>query len=96
MANQSQSPLPPLATAAAAAREEVRLWERDWTIPVSAHVEVEEGLGLEGDNGRAKIMLVQAARMKKRRNGERNEATDGEVTKNDRKETKAWWVICGN
>lgn len=54
MANQSQSPLPPLATAAAAAREEVRLWDRDWTIPVSAHVEAEEGLGLEDDNRRGK------------------------------------------
>lgn len=52
MANQSQSPLPPLATAAAAAREEVRPWDRDWTIPVSAHVEAEEGLGLEEDNRR--------------------------------------------
>lgn len=52
MANQSQSPLPPLATAAAAAREEVRLWDRDGTIPVSAHVEAEEGLGLEEDNRR--------------------------------------------
>lgn len=47
MANQSQSPLPPPATAAAAALEEVRLWDRDCTIPASAHVEVEEGLGLE-------------------------------------------------
>lgn len=52
MANQSQSPLPPLATAAA--RDEVRLWDRDWTIPVSAHVEAEEGLGLEEDNRRGK------------------------------------------
>lgn len=40
-------------------------------------------------------MLAQAARMKKRRSGERNEATDGEVTKNDQ-EPEAQWVICGN
>lgn len=51
MANQSQSPLPPLATAAAATREVVRLLDRDWTIPVSAHVEAEEGLGLEQKKG---------------------------------------------
>ena len=52
MANQSQSPLPLLATAAAAARDEVRLWDRDWTIPVSAHVEAEEGPWLKEDNRR--------------------------------------------
>lgn len=49
MANQSQSPLLPLATAAvAAAREDVRLWDRDWTIPGSVDVGLDEGLGLEG------------------------------------------------
>lgn len=48
MANQSQSPLPPLATAAAAAtREEVRLWDREWAIPGSVDVGLEQGLGLE-------------------------------------------------
>lgn len=53
IANQSQSPRLPLATAAAAAREEVRPWDRDWTTPASAHVETEEGaLGLEVGGGR--------------------------------------------
>lgn len=48
MANQSQSPLPPLATAAAAAaREVVRLWDREWATPGSVDVGLEEGLGLE-------------------------------------------------
>lgn len=45
MANQSQSPLPPLTTAAA--REEVRPWDRVWTIPGSVDVGLEEELGLE-------------------------------------------------
>lgn len=53
IANQSQSPLPPLATAAAAAaRDEVRLWDRDWAIPGSVDVGLEEGLGLEVGNKR--------------------------------------------
>lgn len=43
MANQSQSPLPPLATAAAG----VRLWDRDWAAPGSVDIGLEEGLGLE-------------------------------------------------
>lgn len=48
MANQSQSPLPPLATAAAAAaRDEVRLWDRDWAAPGSVDIGLEEGLGLK-------------------------------------------------
>ena len=47
-ANQSQSPLPPRATAAAAAsREEVRLWDTDWVTPGSVDVGLEGGLGLE-------------------------------------------------
>ena len=53
MANQSQSPRPLLATAAAAAaREEVRLWDRDWAIPGSVEVGLGEGVGLEVDNER--------------------------------------------
>lgn len=53
MANQSQSPRPPRATAAAAAaREEVRLWDRDWAIPGFVDVGLEEGLGLEEGEGR--------------------------------------------
>lgn len=53
MANQSQSPLLPLATAAAAAaREEVRLWGIEWAIPGSVDVGLDEGLGLEGGNVR--------------------------------------------
>lgn len=50
MANHSQSPLPPLATADADAVEEVRLWDRDWSIPGSTVVGLGEGLGLERDN----------------------------------------------
>lgn len=46
-ANHSHRPLLPLATAAAAAREDIRLWDRDWTIPGSADVGLEEGLGLD-------------------------------------------------
>lgn len=51
IASQSQIPLPPLATAAAA-REEVRLWDRDWVIPGSVDMGLEEGLGLEVGNKR--------------------------------------------
>lgn len=50
MANQSQSPRPLLA--AAASREEVRLWDRDWAIPGSVEVGLGEGVGLEVDNER--------------------------------------------
>lgn len=53
MASQSQSPLPPLATAAAAAAwEEVRLWDKDWAIPGSVDVGLEDGLGLKENKGR--------------------------------------------
>lgn len=53
IASQSQTPLPPLATAAVvAAREEVRLWDRGWTIPGSVDAGLEEGLGLEVGNKR--------------------------------------------
>lgn len=86
MANHNHSPLPPLATAAAAAREVVRLWDRDWTTPVSAHVEVEEGLGLE-EGHRTGHMLPQA--LPENRWQKSVEPTDGEVTKNDPKEAKA-------
>ncbi len=56
MANQSQSPLPPLATAAAAAtRDEVRLCDRDWAIPGSVDVGLEEGLGLKVGNKRKNV-----------------------------------------
>lgn len=47
MANQSQSPLLPLATAAAVARELVRLWDRDCAVPGSTDVGLDEGLGLK-------------------------------------------------
>lgn len=48
MASHSQTPLPPLATAAAAtARDDVRLWVRDWATPGSADIGLEVGLGLE-------------------------------------------------
>ena len=61
MANQSQSPLLPLATAAAAAaaREEVRLWDRECAIPGSVDVGLDEGLGLEGGNIREKNLRQQ-------------------------------------
>lgn len=46
MASQSQTPLPPLATAAAV-RELVKLWDRDWATPGSVDVGLDEGLGLK-------------------------------------------------
>lgn len=59
MANQSQSPLPPLATAAAAAaREVVRLWDREWATPGSVDVGLEEGLGLEVCNKESKSVTT--------------------------------------
>lgn len=45
MASQSQTPLPPLATAAAV-RELVKLWDRDWATPGSVDVGLDEGLGV--------------------------------------------------
>lgn len=43
------------------------------------------------------MTLLRVAWTNKQHNMEtNNEATGGEVTKNDLKETKAWWVICGN
>lgn len=52
MANQSQSPLLPLATAdAVAAREEVKLWDRHWVIPGFVEAGLDEGLGLEVEGG---------------------------------------------
>lgn len=46
MASQSQRPLPPLATAAAV-RELVKLWDKDWAAPGSVDVGLDEGLGLK-------------------------------------------------
>lgn len=59
MANQSQSPLPPLATAAAATvRDEVRLWDRDWAAPGSVDIGLEEGLGLEQGKKREQSVIT--------------------------------------
>lgn len=64
IANQSQSPLPPLATAAAvAAREDVRPWDRDWAIPVSVDVGVEEGLGVLRGRMREVSLLPSSLRL---------------------------------
>lgn len=95
MANHNHSPRPPLATAAAA-REEVRLWDRDWTIPVSAHVEVEEGLGLEEGHRTGHTLPQAQPKNRRQKKVEPTKATDGEVTKNDPKEAKAQRVMCGN
>lgn len=59
-ANHSHRPLLPLATAAAAAREDIRLWDRDWTKPGSADVGLEEGLGLDVGGEKNKHFSIRA------------------------------------
>lgn len=55
IANQSQSPRLPLAPAAAAVLELVRLWDRDRDIPGSVVVGLDEGLGLKEREGNVSV-----------------------------------------